>query len=139
MIDRRSFTTAAIGTLVTVGLSAVDAPTAHARQRKLSAEWWKKRLDRQVQLQGDSWHLVEVEAVHDVSNTKLEQFTVVFRGTAGDPVTEGIYAVTSVPMAAVVNERRSIILASPDLFPAHRAFQALQILYRGHQPNNSLV
>ena len=94
MIDRRSFTTAAIGTLVTVGLSAVDAPTAHSRgKRKLTATWWKKRLNRQAELQGDSWHLVDVETVHDASSTEMDQFTVVFRGDAGDPVTEGIYSV----------------------------------------------
>lgn len=94
MIDRRLFVTAAVGTIVTAGMSMVAGATARPRRlRKLSVAWWNRRLNRRAQLQGDDWHLVEVDAVHDASSSKLDQFTLVFRGSVGDPVSEGIYDV----------------------------------------------
>ena len=45
-------------------------------------------------LQGDQWHLAKIVDVSECSaSAELEQFTISFRCSPGDQVTEGIYKV----------------------------------------------
>ena len=106
MVDRRRFLTAAAAALVAAGLPAVFAPTADGGRRRrrrrrrrkrrvktLTTNWWKRRVGSRAVLQGENWHLVKIAEVHPVKSSGVEQFTICFRGSYGDHVSEGIYRV----------------------------------------------
>ena len=106
MVDRRRFITAAAATVVAAGLPAMFAPSVDAgRKRKrrrrrrgrrnntLTTQWWQRQVGSRAVLQGENWHLVEISDVHQVKSPGVEQFTIVFHGSYGDHVSEGIYKV----------------------------------------------
>ena len=94
MLSRRRFVNAAAATLVAASVPTFLAPEAAAAAGTYSAAWWRKRLGTKVQFQGEQWHLGELVAVKEnQSSSAVEQFTIVFQGSANDRIPEGVYVV----------------------------------------------
>lgn len=94
MIDRRSFVRSAFATLVASVFNISLLAAAPRRRNKLRARRLRKNLNEFFELQGEHWHRVELVKIHEISsNRNLEQFSLVFRGSINDGVTEGIYNV----------------------------------------------
>jgi len=94
MVDRRRFVTALAATLVAAGVPAAFAPLAHAGPRKLTARWWRKKLHERAELHGNigTWRISSTSRRARASR-ELEQFSLKFRGSLGDQISEWIYTV----------------------------------------------
>ncbi len=93
MIDRRAFVRSLLATLVASTFN-ISLLAAAPRRRKLRARRLRRNLNEFFELQGEHWHRVELVEIHEISsNRNLEQFSLVFRGSIHDSVTEGIYTI----------------------------------------------